>query len=71
MRSARVLAELALRTPLAQEVPALIELLLDVPQALGVCSAAGTQFALLFDEGGYVLENLHVTHSSSLVCLRE
>src|SRR5436305_2504172 len=65
-----VFAELALGAALAQQVPALVELLGDVPDALGVVAElvrAGAQALLFFDQVGDVLEDRLVVHGRSPV----
>ena len=49
-RLVRVLRELTLRAPLAEQVPALVELLLEVPQPVRVGAAAAAQLVLLLDQ---------------------
>src|SRR5882724_9736521 len=66
----RILAEFALRAALAQQVPALVELLGNRLQALGIRLGAGgvlAQLVLLVDEGGDLVEDRLVIHGSKLL----
>src|SRR5262249_48786786 len=65
----RILAELALGAPLAQQVPALIELLAEGLEAIGVLLRSGrgvrAQSLFLVDERGNAVENRLIVHGAA------